>query len=102
VIPGEQVIDLGDDIIESHQLGIAGAAGTGLLGRLQRHVAGELARARLVLVLGEEVEIDCGQIDLVVELLGADHRSQVAQVDGQLLQRWVFVVDDLRQEVVLP
>jgi hypothetical protein len=101
VIAGEQVIDLGDDIIESDQLRIAGAAGTGLLGRLQRHVAGELARGRLPLVLGEEVEIDCGQIDLVVELAGRDHRGEVPQ-DGQLLQRWVFAVDDLRQEVVLP
>ena len=38
-------------------------------------------------MLGEEVEIDGGQVDLVVELLAADHRGQVAQVDGQLLQR---------------
>src|SRR6476659_1469500 len=60
-----------------------------------------LPEGGLALVLGEEVEIDGGQVDLVVELLAADHRSQVAQVDGQLLQRWVLVVDDLGEEVVL-
>jgi hypothetical protein len=81
VIPGDQVVDLGDDIFENHQLEIAGAAGAGLLGRLQRHIAGELARGGLPLVLGEEVEIEGGQVDLVVELLAADHRGGVAQVD---------------------
>ena len=69
VITGEQVVDLGDDLFEGHHFRIAGGAGAGLLGRLQRHVAGGLARGGLALVLGEEVEIDGGQVDLMVELL---------------------------------
>lgn len=34
------------------------------------------------------------QTDLV-ELVAGDDRGHVMQADGQLLQRWVFVVDDL-------
>jgi hypothetical protein len=72
-----------------------------LLGRVQRDLSSWCWGGGGLFVVGEVVELHTGEVDLVAELLVADGRRQVAQVDRQLLQGGVLVVDDLGQEVVL-
>jgi hypothetical protein len=95
----EEVVEAFDDAIEALLLRIPGLAGTDVAHGIEGVLATFLAEANLVLRALLQAVVREGQVGevevLLLQVLGAQQRVQVAGKDAELLQLGVVVVDHL-------
>ena len=77
VFAGKEFVDLGDDLLQDDQFGVACSTGAPGFGWWQLYTAGELPVCGVPSVLGQVVEVNAGQVDVVVKVLAGDDRSKM-------------------------